>query len=330
MATIKMHNAGVMYAAEAVYGTAVSVTTPLAGKTATVTLNMAHNLGRTVGLGEGRNQNTTSPTYGGFDVAGTIEWEVGDLDVLQFCVGPITGSGTGASPFILNEAAAIGFTTDDIKSFSMEVAANEATDFGYLLQGCVIGTVTLTAAVGDKLRGSFDFTAQTCSQLSAVTTYTPSTVTPWVFQQGDILWGTTPSSIAKVAQIGITLNNNLQLYRSIGSRFIEQPEPGERKYDFTTVLRMTELIATTVATDFLGGLSPATGVDSAVPQNNNELQLQFAEGNASTDRHMTIQLDECYLEAQSMPFEMGGGILEGTYNGFANKAKANDFASWVT
>jgi len=330
LVTFKGFNTGLLYAAETSYASGGTPTTPVEGKVSTFTFNITNNFIRTQGLGEGRN--VTKHLFGNLDVTGTLDWEMGDPTILQYCVGPKSGTGSNSSdPFVLTEADAVGYTTDDIKSFQLKCSSDESTDYVRTFTGCLINSVTLSSSIGETLKASADVVGKTCTISSAATTYTQSSVVPWVMQQGAFKFGPTPSSVAKVNNFTFTFANSLFIYRSAGSRFIEQPEPGLRKYDFTATLRVDQSHfagSDGLLQQMLGGTSPATGVSSAEPTSNNEMFMEFAEGVASDSRTMRVQLDSCAIDSWNEPIDLGGGIIEVTVNGVAMAGKGNTPLVW--
>lgn len=324
MVTYKGYSTGLMYKAEAVYGTAVTVDTAIQGKVTAFTADWNNNFFREQGLGEGRNETVTG--FGPFDVGGTIEGSVGEFDFFAHGIGGSSGSGTAASPYVLNEGANVGFTGNDIKSFTMQAFDDRSTDMVDTYAGCLLNNITFTATQGDYLRFSADWIGKTVATDTSGETFSADTTDIWSFQQGTFKWDSTPTEVAKVTSFTVTISNNLYVYRALGSRLIEQPEAGLRKYDFTIVCKMTDSIITTLQQDVLGQAnSPHLGQSSSSPSATNEIQLYFT---GPTNKEAYIQLDECFLNSMSKPINLGEGIIEVTFTGFARIGKSNQPIKW--
>lgn len=315
------------YATGGVAADAVSL-----GKVTNFNTNIVDNVLRLLGIGEGRNE--TSYVYGNVGVTGTIEWDVladitnsagGSISFMRFFFGKAQGSGTTAAPYELVECDSINYST--MYSFAIW-SQNEAgtTDDVDLYQGCVAGTLSLSGSIGSTLKASMDFTAKNVTSSTSITTaYATNTTNPWVMQQGAVQFAASPSSnIEGVQSFTLTMNNSLFTYYSIDqSRFIEKPEFGRRLYDFTIVAKMTSNNATALrdvvygqANSFITGIDPSTRTDI-------QLRLIFAEGTASGDKKMQIDVDKCTLTSMSKPVPIDGNIVEITVTGFGQSGLAD-------
>jgi len=299
------------------------------GKVTSINATWTDNTGRHLGIGEGRNE--TSHTYGGVDITGTVEWIMlsdiddgpgGSISFMKYVIGKAQGSGSTAAPYELVECDAVDYST--MFSFALW-AQNEAgtTDDVDKYEGCVGTSLTLSFAVDDVLKASMDFVAQKVTCATSITTaYVTLTPNPWVFQQGTFKWGQTPTAVEGVVSGTITVNNSPLIYRSFGSRLIEKPELGRRLYDFTLTTKMTSVIATAIRDDLLGQANSfIAGIDPCVREADNEIALEFAEGAASGDKKMTIELDDCSITSMSKPIPVGQGIVEVTFSGIAKSSK---------
>lgn len=322
MVTYKSYNTGILYVAESVYGTPVTVTTALQGKVKSHNSEFGNNLLVEQGLGEGRNHTFTG--FGPFDVSGSMEWLVGRWDFFTHLIGPKTGNGAAATPFLLTESDQIASAA--IPSFTMQVGSNESTDMVDTFAGCVLNSATISIQEGGIVTATADWVAKTFATNTAIVAYTADTTDLWVYQQGFVKWGATPSTLAGVVSGSVTISNNLFIYRSIGSRLIEQPEPGLRRYDFTITLRITDAALTTIHQDFLGQAnSPHLGLTASEPTGSLEMHLYF-EG--PTNQKAWIQLDECFLNSMTKNVVVGDGIREVTFNGVAQKGLGGVPIKW--
>ena len=329
---------GVMYGTESVYGTAVAATTAI-GKVTNFTVNESQGVIPLRGLGEGRNVNQWN--YGNYDVSGTLSWEVHDFTFLQYGIGPLSGGGVNdGDPKILTEAGEYGTGGSDINSFTMVVNDEDSSaDQEDTYTGCILGEVTLQGSEGGRVIASAVWTGQKSSKDTAIANaYTKVTINPYlVSQTSSIKWGASPSALAKIVSWSVTIKNNPNIFRKgVGEtdqRFIDQPVAGFRDYLFTVTLRESQAILATLESNFLNdGSEPYTPTDavaSASPTASLELEIIFGEGVGAGDRKATIGLDEATLFEQNRTVNLGGGIVQKTYNGGAKEGKSNIPFTWV-
>ena len=321
------------YASGAVETDAVSL-----GQVTNISATWTDNVGRQLGIGEGRNE--TLYNYGTIDITGSIDWNVlsqmattvgSSIGFMQFFFGSVAGAGSTADPYLISEQDNIDYT--NMFSFAI-YAQNEsgATDDVDLYEGCVANSLSLTAAQGDILKASMDWTANkvTCNT-SITTAYSAPTESPWAFQQGEFKWGSGPSAVAGISNFTLTVNNSPFVFYSLGSRFIEKPEYGRRLYDFTLTCKMTSDIATTLRDNLFGQANSfIAGVDPSTTTADYEIELQFAEGGSTGDKVMQIALDQCTLSAMSKAIPVGQGLVEVTFTGFAKQGKSNNPIKYYT
>ena len=321
MATInffKGFDSYVVYGAETSFGAGA---TPAAGnrvgKVTNVSVNMNNNFFRTQGLGEGRN--ATGAFTGPFDVNGSIDWDVDDFTFMQYAIGTKTGTGVIADPWELKELDNIGYAgATEIPTIALEIGSEGGSvDHEITVDGVAINSLTLTASQGEVLKASCDWIGRNVTSSATIITYTTPTTDVFVFQQGSVVIGA--SDVFQCTSFALTIANNIQTYRNLGSRLIAQPVTGLRKYDFTitfkfkgdttaSILSGTELLAY-----FFGAATtPSTlGTVTAYP-----VSLDITEGAAVGDRVVNIDLQNCYFESWSQPVPLEGGVLEVTVNGF--------------
>ena len=321
MVTFKGYSTNVRYVTETGFGAGGSIGTAIGGKVMNFSPSLNNNLKKTQGIGEGRN--ATVSLLGNFDVSGTIEWEVADFTFLQYAIGLKTGNGDTASHFVLTEADNIGYGASDIPTFKMEVTSEEgATDDSDVYTGCHLTEISINANQGEVINGSANWVAKTVtSSASGTASYVADTQKPWMFWQGSMKWGASPSTVAKVTSFSITVTNNSLIYRALGDREIEQPETGIRGYEFTITVKMTDTVATTMRDDLYGQAdTPLNDPSVATLTEGLELQLLLTEGSGSGDRNATIYLDEVNINDMSKPVDLGSGLVEVTFNGHARQA----------
>lgn len=324
MVSYKGYSTGILYKAESAYGTPVTVDTAIQGKVTAFSANWGNNFFREQGLGEGRNATFTG--FGPFDVGGTIEGFVGRWDFFAHLIGARSGSGTAASPYVLNEGDNVGFSGNDIKSFTMQCGSNESTDSVDTYEGCLLTSATFTMTQGELLRFSAEWVAENVKTNTAIVSYSADTTALWNFAQGVLKWGATPSTVVKVQSASITISNNMFVYRALGSRFVQQPETGLRRYDFTVTVRADSTHLSTLDQGLFDQANePHAALTSASPTASLELQLYFT---GPTNQEAYIQLDEAAIETRSKPVDLGGGLIEVTYGGVAQKGLANTPIKW--
>ena len=269
MATIdyyKGFDSYVLYGEETQFGAGA---TPAAGnrvgRVTSFNINMTNNMLKTQGMGEGRN--VTGSFTGPFDVTGSMDWEVDDFIFMQYAIGVYTASG-GAAPSgnysELQEMDNIGYSATTIPTLTLEFG-HEGNDVDHEVTvfGAVINNLTITGTQGETLKANCDFIGQTVASTATILTYTIPTTDVFVFQQGGVVIGA--SDTFACTSFALTIANNMQTYRNLGSRLIQQPVTGMRRYDFTITFKMNDnttagVLSGTELQDFFWGATgaPAT------------------------------------------------------------------------
>ena len=321
MVTFKGFNTRIQYVSETAYGTcAAAVDTVISGKIKNFNPEMNNNFYRTQGLGEGRNETQT--LLGAFDCKWTMELEVGtDFAFFKYLIGSRIGSGTTAAPYYLEEADIMKYAAPAplLTSFKMEVGSEAGTtDDVDTYYGNIINRATFNFAIGKPLTASIEGFAKTVLSSTTATGYTANTDKVFMFQQGSFSFDAT---VSRVQSGSITVDNGYdpEENREMGSRFIAEPQPNERKYDWTVVVKMTDTIATTLRDYFYGQAnSPSTGVTDAEPTSYAVI-LQFTEGAVSGDNIGKILISDNFIDRISKPVAVGGGYVEMTITGHGRK-----------
>ena len=313
-----------IYGAEAVFGTPVApAATSRIGRVTSVNFTMTNNFFRTQGMGEGRN--VTGTFTGPFDASGTIEWDVDDFTFMQYAIGPRAGSGTLADPYELQERDNIGYDATNIPTLSIEIGSQGDTlDDTTTFDGCVLNTLTISATQGEVLKASAEIIARSVATGTALETYTAPTSRVFVFHEGNVTVGT---DTLHCSSFELTVSNNIQTHRRLGSRFIQLPTTGLRRYDFTITLRKKYddtagvLSGTEIRNQFFGASgAPAT----AAVVTAQAISLDINEGTgASGDRVVNIDLSNCYFESWSEPIQLEGGAIEVTVTGYGHSGLAD-------
>lgn len=329
--TYRGYRTSIQYGAESSYGAGGTPATAIEGKVQTLTINSNNNLIRTVGLGEGRNE--TFVGFGNFECTWSMEYVVASFEFLQFAFSPVGGSGTTAAPYYLEESDYTGYTTTNMKSFSLEVSSLGSTNNTDTLTGGVINNVGFTLELGAALKCTLEGFAKTVTSATTTTAFTPSTTKPWIFSQGVFKWN--GSQVGRVTSATINISNNIdpEVGRELGSRFVGAAEFGLRKYDWVITVKMTDTVATTLRDHFYGQAnSPHLGVSSAEPTLY-AIILSLAEGVTSGLRQAGIYLTNCSINDISKPINIGDNIVELTINGAAKAATidtSNRPIKWFT
>ena len=306
----------VVYGEETSFGAGA---TPAAGnrvgRVTSVSYTMTNNMFRTQGMGEGRN--ATTALTGPFDVSGSIDWDVDDFTFMQYAIGTLSGTGVIADPWQLDEADNIGYDAANIPTIALEIGSEgDTTDHEVTVDGVVINNLTLTASQGEVLKASCDWIGRNATSSATIITYTTPTTKPFVFQQGNVTIGTDSLHCTSFA---LTIANNIQTFRNLGSRLIQQPVTGVRRYDFTMTLKYkgdttaSVLSGTELLAYFFGAATTASTLGTVTAY---AVSLDITEGAANGDRVVNIDLENCYFDSWSEPITLEGGAIEVTVGGF--------------
>jgi len=310
-----------MYVTETAYaaGGSMGSAVPIEGKIQTVTINQNNSLIRTAALGEGRNEVFVG--WGNYDCSFSIDYEIAGFDFLQYAFGAKAGSGSTSTPYYLEEATFRAYTGSGLRSFRMQVNAKDytgGTDSVDTIIGCILNSISINCSLGQNVKCSVEGLAQ---KVTASTTgsgsYTASTTKPWIYALGDFNWN--GSDVGRIQSITVSVNNNFDpnLGREIGSRFVQEMEPGLRKYDWTAVVKMTSAVHNALVLDFQGGAELSTG--GTGEPSFKEIVLALSEGSSTGHRNAQIKLSDCAINDMSKPINISENIIEVTMNGTAKK-----------
>lgn len=313
----------VIYAEDSAFGTAGTPGgTDYVDKVSSFTASITNNAIRVHGIGEGRN--ATKVVNGILDVNGSLEWELTDRSFLQYCFVGIWQGSDGNShddAFELAEKDQIGYEAGQVKTLTFEVGSEGGTTDDVLTyDGIVINNFTLTATVGETIKCSADWVCRTVTSSTTVESYTPPTERPFTFVDGSVDIGT--DAVFTVSNVTLTVAQNMFIYRSLGSRLINQPVTGIRRYDFTLTLKMNSndtadtMSAIELRELFFGSTGATTPNDTATNTALGTLKVKLSEGATSGDRQLWFEFENGYLESWSKPVELEAGVFEVTVNGF--------------
>jgi len=321
----------IQYGGEAAaYGTEAATTTEI-GKVTSFTPNNSNNFIYSRGLGDGRDYSNA--LWGNYDCGGNIVWEVHDFAFFRHWIGPLTGAGSTASPYVLTEDDNIGIVaTTSIQAFSLEVNHQQGitpTDDTDTYVGCVGQDFTLNGSIGSILTCNANFVAQKVISSTTGTAYTPVTTNPWLMAQGTVSFDATPTAVAGVQNFSLSYTNSLIINRDATSRFIAIPVAGFRVYNFTLLVKMNATIATQIRDKFYGQAnSPIAGTGDANPTADLEFKLVFTEGAVSGDQQAAIWLDDCTIDSIGKPVAIGNELVLMSVNGTAQTARTNIPVTW--
>jgi len=320
MTTYRSFNTAFLYAADTAFGTAAaSIVTPIEGRLLGITINENNNITRSVGLGDGRNDQNY--TYGPYSANFSMEYELAKFDFLQFGMGAITGSGTAVAPYYLPELNFIGYSgVTECKTFS---ASLEAVDIGtsthYILTllSCIINTIEISFEYGRPVTVRVSgFIYKVNKSSAASTTFTKNTDRLWIFSQSNFNYN--GSDIGLVQSAAVSINNNIDYdkNRGLGSRFIFGYEFGLRKYDFNLTAKLQKTFFTTLHQDFQGNAAgPDTGISTSEVASKSII-FDVSEGSASTNRNGQISLTSGVIDQFSTPIAISENVIQVSMSGY--------------
>jgi len=310
----------IVYDEETSYGAgATPVGTNRFGRVTNVTLNMANNSFRSQGMGEGRN--ATGGYLGNFDVNGSIEGELCDLDWMQYAIGTRTGAGVVADPYELTEIDNIGYAgATEIPTLGLEIGSEGGSNDDTLdVTGVVFNSLSITATVGEPVKFTTEFVGKTVASATTLTAYTAPTAKTLTFQDATVTVG---SDEWHCTSFTWTINNNMSSgNRILGDRTIQQPTTGMRRYDFTVTMRkkfddtastLSGTEARSLFFDGSTGTAPLAGAQATAVA----VSLDLIEGAAADDRVINIDMQNCYIDSWSEPIALDSGVIEVTINGY--------------
>lgn len=316
----------VMFGSESTYGTAVTRDTVVPKAQGLVPARVFNrSYGR--GLGEGLSIVTTSNISYDSSGNGSLFMTSETFDFLAHFVGPVSGSGTAVTPYVVTEASVV--SPSDLASFSCEMSnAHTGDTSGILFSGCVGNSLGFSGSVGSELGVDFSFVAQKDVHLASPTSYTPSTVDPFVMIGGVFKYGSGLPSLTGVRAFNIDYSNGILSgddVRDLDTIFPSQPELSSRGYTGSVSVKMTSGLASTILVDFYGQTATSGPKDTATPTAGIDLEFLFSRGS----ERFSINLDECVIDSIDEPSDIGGGLVILTYNFTARKGTDNKpFRSW--
>jgi len=309
-----------IYAEDTAFGTAgVPAGGAYVDKTATTSYTITNNLIRVHGIGEGRD--ATKVVSGGLDVTGSTETEFTDPDFLQYCViGLRTGAGTIASPHQISEVEALGYAATEVNTLTLEVGATGTTADVMTFDGAAVNSWTLSGNVDESVKMNFDWVCRQGTSSTSSETYVPPANRPLVWTESTLTLG--GETVGEVTAFEITSENNLGIYRTMGSRLINQPQAGVRRYDFSITAKLhSDDAASTVSGTELRSLAMAGDLTSVACADiggwaGKALSFIISEGGVSGDRVVSFKFENAFIESFNPTFATEDSTIEVSVAGF--------------
>jgi len=315
-------NTYVIFAEDSAWGTAGTPTgSDYIDKVTSFSASLTNNMARIQGIGDGRN--ATSGVNGVLDCNGSVEFQLTDPDFLQYCViGILSGAGTVGDPYLITESNDIGYGAGQVNTLTFELGSKSGSNNDVMTyDGITINNFTLNVNQGDVVNCTAEWIGRTGTSSTSAETYVGPTNRPFTFVDASLEIG---SDVAgKVTSFSLSVANNIQTYRSIGSRLIQMPVAGIRRYDFSITIRkhydntasvLSGLEARSLVFDgTTSGTTPAdAGANTA-----SAMTVKLIEGSGTGDRVVHFQLANAYFESYSEPVTVEEGVIEITISGFA-------------
>jgi len=312
----------VIYAEDSAFGTPGTPTgSDYVDKVTSFTANIANNMIRVQGIGDGRN--ATTAVNGLLDVTGSVEWQLTDPAFLQYCfIGVLSGAGTSADNYEIQESNEIGYSAGQVKTITFEAGSNGgANDDVMTYDGVSINNFTLNANQGEIVTCTADWIGRTGTSSTTLETYTGPTNRPFTFIDGSMEVGS--DVVGELVSFSLTTANNMFVYRSMGSRVISQPVPNIRRYDFVATLKLHYNDAASVLSGLeargivFNGTPTATTPNTGAQNTAVAVNFKLIEGTGAGERECYFQFEGCYFDTYSQPVVLEDGLIEITINGFA-------------
>jgi len=312
----------VIFAEDTAFGTpGVPTGSDYVDKVSSFTGNITNNMIRVHGIGEGRN--ATHIVNGNLDCVGSMGWELTDPSFLQYgFIGILSGAGTAGDPYEIAEANEIGYGAGQVKTLTLEVGSNGgANDDVMTYDGVTINTFTLTTNLGETVKISSDWIGRTGTSSTTLETYVPPVNRPFTFIDGSVT--VNADTVGALTALSLTCNNNIFTYRTMGSRLINQPVAGVRRYEFTLTMKLHFDDTASILSGLEARGIVFTGVPTATTPNTGAentavaLSLDLVEGAVSGDRVVNFDFEGVYFESYSAPVELEAGAIEVTITGYA-------------
>lgn len=285
----------VNYGFEASYG-AGAASARAFGLGAKITHTRRNNMERVFGVGSRNASTTVAKQYEG---TASVEFVLTRASFFRAVLGSVSDAGSGPSSWTHTYSEA-----NTIPSFSIDTGTELGTnDEVTELQGCKVGSMTLTAAVNElvRIRLECPYKTETLAT-SGIGSQVAETETPYTFVQGLIEWSAGGGTVGTVQSIELTINESLEGLWGVGSRIKTAEVEKIREYN----LRMTVAFRDTTEflTKFLGSTTaPLAGTPAAQAN----IVLTFDTGSS---QKIVITLASVYFDEESLPKDVNEVIKE--------------------
>ena len=291
----------VNYGWETTYGSASSDIDKVFGDGCTIALSEKNDIKIVNALG---TRNATGTIAAGYEGTYTANWVVGNCWWLHSLLGAAPTK-TGVGPYVYTFTAANGGISNDIASFSTEIFVDLDTEKKIQILGCKINSLTLTCSLGDVVKASADVTFKTLVMSStAFSTPTYDAEVPFVSYMAS-LEIPNATAVADVQNFELTISNDLEPVKALGSRLLTALVPKTRKITgkfsapFEDVTKLLDL--------FHGS---ATGPSTAEPSIAT-MELTISNGGATTAlRSLVILLADVKFETHDTSFNVDEVMME--------------------
>ena len=310
------------YAEDTAFGTpGVPDGSLVIGKVQSFLANMNNNIIPTQGIGDGRN--ATNYVNGIFTLDGSIDFQVAELDFLQYGFGAEkSGAGTVGDPFELQEVNAIGYSAGEMPTLTLEVGSDGSggTNDVMAFDGVAINSMNLDLTQGQIMTCSMGWVGRSPVSSTAIETYVPGSVKLFTFVDGQLKIGA--NAILEVVSAKLSVTSSITTYPTIDSRFIKCPLFGTRRYNFTITVKMTaddgagELSYQDLRGLFLNGSTGTTPADTSKFASLGTISLILTEGAVAGDRTLNFDLENTQFQTVGEAVDLGAGVREVTINGF--------------
>lgn len=316
-----------LYGEESIWATPVSRTKAIP-KITNLTPRQTINKTYDHSAGEGSNVQSSHKVSVDAGGNGSMELVPAGLDFLKHWVGPKTGSGTAGDPYVLTEATSV--SSSDLQSFTCEMFnAQPSVGNGFLFDGCVGQTFSISGSIGSKVSCDFDFVAKLPKYITTGSSYTKNTEEPFTMVGGVFKYGSTPSTFGGVRTVTMNYNNQLvtgDTNRDADSLFINQPLIGPRLYNGEVGVRMTRDLMTAILDDYYGQTSTSGPADEGATIVDKEISFLFSRG----DERAEIHLDQVTIDDIQTVYDLGNGLVIVTFPFSARYGKDNKPIRWWT
>src|SRR6056297_3566402 len=147
----------IVIGSETTFGTIASSFSTFA-KVQSGSLVSSQEFNEDVGVGEGLNN--TNAYWGNYSCNGSLSTNLTSFDLLEYWVGPKTGSGTAGTPYVLTEHDGFGTTSSKLKPFSIKVGNSDGTADVWKQTGCYGTDFSISADINGKVSFSGNWVGQ--------------------------------------------------------------------------------------------------------------------------------------------------------------------------